>query len=251
MALLCKRFLICYTLSSKQFYIGDTENYQWLYGYFTSLSVRPLSTSNKGKHKLSLSEWQKGPSSGLRGYRPRHRHRTRVSRDHFMDRPSGYNPGTVGMRDSGFSVATVNWLYIVLYGQSCWRVVTVSRRNLLINFVITVAGIINWKRKMKKRFVRSRTFASSTRSGSSVRRRIKSDMETIRLSRENSEPAISSPRSPFFKVHAWNIVHPRKSVRISRQDSPVNKQRGKREDERSTLHNASFITEKSRYVEVI
>lgn len=97
---------------------------------------------------------------------------------------------------------------------------------------------------MKKKFLRSRTFASNQSKTSLLRKRTKTDIENIRIHREKSEPLISSPKSPFLQFHAWNTVYSRKSVR----NSPSIR---RKEDERAAASDETFMTEKSKYVEVI
>lgn len=97
---------------------------------------------------------------------------------------------------------------------------------------------------MKKKFLRSRTFASNQSKTSLLRKRTKTEIENIRIHREKSEPLISSPKSPFNQFHAWNTVYSRKSVR----NSPSIR---RKEDERAAASDETFMTEKSNYVEVI
>lgn len=97
---------------------------------------------------------------------------------------------------------------------------------------------------MKKKFLRSRTFASNQSKTSLLRKRTKTDIENIRIHREKSEPLISSPKSPFLQFHAWNTVHSRRSVR----NSPSIR---RKEDESAGASDETFMTEKSKYVEVI
>lgn len=97
---------------------------------------------------------------------------------------------------------------------------------------------------MKKKFLRSRTFVSNQPKTSLLRKRTKTDIENMRIHREKSEPLISSPKSPFLQAHAWNTVYPRKAVR----NSPNVR---RKEDERAAFSDETFMTEKSKYVEVI
>lgn len=100
------------------------------------------------------------------------------------------------------------------------------------------------RKAMKKKFLRSRTFASNQSKTSLLRKRTKTDIENIRIHREKSEPLISSPKSPFLQFHAWNTVHSRRSVR----NSPSIR---RKEDESTGASDETFMTEKSKYVEVI
>lgn len=90
-----------------------------------------------------------------------------------------------------------------------------------------------WRKNMKKRYWRSRTFAFNEPKVKVRTKRTKSDIESVKIHvyRENSQTSSPVPKSSSLKLNTWNIVQSRSGVRSSHIDSPVVKQWTKREED--------------------